>query len=64
MKLLLMLVGVLALAAGLVWMAEGLGYLNHPLPYMPPMFGVKLWAYYGGATAVIGLLILLYARRR
>ncbi|HEY1632010.1 MAG TPA: hypothetical protein VGF56_11900 [Rhizomicrobium sp.] len=64
MKVLLLLVGLIALAAGLVWAAEGLGTLNYPLPYMPPMFGVRLWAYYGAATALIGLLIALYARRR
>lgn len=64
MKLLLALVGLIALAAGLVWAGEGLGYLNYPLPYMPPMFGVRLWAWYGAGVALLGLLIVIYSRRR
>jgi hypothetical protein len=64
MKTLLMIVGLIAFAAGLVWAGEGLGYLNTPLPFMPPMFGVRLWAYYGGAVALLGLLIVRYSRSR
>ncbi len=57
---------LIALAAGLVWAGEGLGYLNYlQLPYMPPMFdGVRLWAYYGAGVALLGLLIVIYSRRK
>jgi hypothetical protein len=66
MRIVLMIVGVLALLAGIVWAGQGLGYITYMPPGMHPSFmlGDKHWVYYGAATAVIGLLIIMFARRR
>ena len=63
MKSLVFLVGLIALALGVVWACEGMGYFHYALPYMPAMFGVRLWAYYGTGVALLGLLLIIYSRR-
>lgn len=66
MRVLLMIVGWLALVAGLFWAAQGYGLVQWP-PHAPGQFtmvGDMHWVYYGLATAVVGLLIILFARRR
>jgi hypothetical protein len=56
MKSLLMLAGLLLLALGLVFMAQGSGYL--PWPRESFMVGAGEWVYYGGGIAVLGFLII------
>jgi hypothetical protein len=56
MKSLLMLAGILLLALGLLFMAQGSGYL--PWPRESFMVGAGQWIYYGGAIAVLGFLII------
>jgi len=46
------------IAIGIVWILQGIGVL--PGSYMT---GQMQWAYRGGAVAVVGVAILLFARR-
>ena len=61
MKALLLLIGVLALAAGLLFTGQGLGYVRWPAESF--MIGQTNWVYYGGAIAIAGLLLIMVARR-
>jgi hypothetical protein len=60
MRMPLVLIGIIILAAGLFFMAQGAGYIRWP----PESFMVSQtrWIYYGGAIALVGLLIALIAR--
>jgi hypothetical protein len=57
----LLLVGVLGLAAGLLFTGQGLGYVRWPAESF--MIGQTNWVYYGGAIAILGLLLIMVARR-
>jgi hypothetical protein len=61
MKSLLLLIGVLALAFGLLFVGQGLGYI--PWPARSFMINQMRWVYYGGAIAAAGLVLILIARR-
>jgi uncharacterized membrane protein len=61
MKILMLIVGVLALALGLLWIGQGSGYV--PWPASSFMINQAKWAYYGMATAVIGIGLIWYSRR-
>jgi hypothetical protein len=61
MKSLLTAIGLVLLLAGLVFMGQGSGYF--PWPASSFMISQTRWIYYGGATAVVGLLIMVFARR-
>ncbi len=61
MKTLLTLTGIIFLAIGLLWMGQGSGYI--PWPAESFMISQSKWIYYGGATAVAGLLMIVFARR-
>jgi len=61
MKALLLLIGVLALAAGLLFTGQGLGYVRWPAESF--MIGQTNWVYYGGAIAAAGLALIMVARR-
>ena len=65
MRTILLIVGILALLAGLVWAGQGMGYITYTLPGMHPSFmiGDKHWVYYGAGTAVGGLLLIMFSRR-
>ena len=60
MNTLLRIVGLLLLMAGLVFMAQGSGYL--PWPAKSFMIGDRSWVLYGGAIAAIGLLMIFVSR--
>jgi len=62
MKALLMLVGVVALAVGLLWIGQGTGYIHWPPS--STMISDMRWAYIGAGLAAIGLVLILQARRR
>jgi hypothetical protein len=58
---LLTLIGIIVLLAGLVFVGQGSGYF--PYPASSFMVGQTSWIYYGGAIAIVGLLlIILFAR--
>jgi len=61
MKTLMLIVGVLALVMGVLWIGQGSGYINWPASSF--MINQMKWAYYGMATAVIGIGLIWYSRR-
>jgi len=60
MPTVLIVLGVILLVAGLVFMGQGSGYF----PYPASSFMIKetRWIYYGGAIAILGLLLILIGR--
>jgi len=61
MKTLLLLIGILAFAAGLLFVGQGSGYI--PWPADSFMINQIKWVRYGGAIAAFGLLLIILARR-
>ena len=61
MKALILLIGAVALAAGLLFTGQGLGYIRWPAESF--MIGQTNWVYYGGAIAILGLALIMVARR-
>jgi len=61
MKTLLTILGIVLLLAGLVWMGQGSGYF--PYPRESFMISQVQWVYYGGITAVVGLVLIVLAPR-
>ncbi|RHW16375.1 hypothetical protein D1610_16195 [Sphingomonas gilva] len=61
MRTLLFVVGILLLAAGSLFMAQG-GNLIH-WPSSSSMLGDATWVTYGSAIAVAGLVLILIGRR-
>jgi hypothetical protein len=61
MQTLLTVVGIVLLIMGLVFMGQGSGYF--PYPASSFMISQTRWIYYGAGIAVVGLLILVFARR-
>jgi len=61
MKTLLSVAGVIAIGMGLLWAAQGAGYF--PYPSSSFMINNVQWVYYGFATAAIGVVLVLLARR-
>jgi len=58
MRIVLRILAILLILAGLVWILQGIGVLPGSF-----MSGQIQWAYRGGAVAVVGVAILLFARR-
>ena len=61
MKTLLTFAGFLLLAMGLFWMGQGAGYIRWPAESF--MISATRWVYYGGGIAVVGILLIVIARR-
>jgi hypothetical protein len=57
----LTLIGILLLIMGLVFIGQGSGYF--PYPASSSMISQSRWIYYGGAIAIIGLILIVVARR-
>ena len=60
MNTLLRIFGILLLLLGLLFMAQGSGYL--PWPAKSFMIGDRNWVFYGSAIAAIGLLLIFVSR--
>jgi hypothetical protein len=60
MHTLLIILGAVLLVAGLVFVGQGSGYF----PYPPSSFMINStrWIYYGGAIAILGLLLIVIGR--
>ena len=62
MKAPLMLIGIVVLAAGLVFVGQGLGNIRWPASSF--MISEIKWAYYGAGIAVVGVLLIIAAHGR
>jgi hypothetical protein len=58
-KVTLLVLGVLLIAIGVVWFFQGIGSLAGS-----PMTGVSFWAFAGGVSFVIGLVVLILGLRK
>jgi uncharacterized membrane protein len=58
---LLLIVGLLALAMGLLWIGQGTGVINWP----QSSFMIKQieWAGYGAAVSALGLILIWQSKR-
>jgi uncharacterized membrane protein len=54
-------VGVMLTLTGLLWIGQGLGYVQWPRSSF--MLEQRVWADYGAALAVVGLVMVLLGRR-
>jgi uncharacterized membrane protein len=61
MRTLILVVGALALLMGLIWTGQGAGIINWPASSF--MLKQTQWIYYGGATALVGAVLIWFARR-
>ena len=57
----LIVVGVLCALLGFLWIGQGLGYVHWPQSSF--MLDQRPWADRGAALAVLGLVLILVARR-
>jgi hypothetical protein len=60
MRMAMTVVGIVLLLAGIVFMGQGSGLF----PYPASSFMIKetRWIYYGGAIAILGLLLIVIGR--
>ncbi|HWS10340.1 MAG TPA: hypothetical protein VN362_21060 [Xanthobacteraceae bacterium] len=61
MQTALTIIGILLLLMGLVFMGQGSGYF--PYPASSFMISQSRWIYYGGAIVIVGLILIVVARR-
>jgi len=61
MRAVLLILGSLALAIGLLWIGQGTGMINWPRSSF--MISQIQWAWYGAVLAVVGLILIWQARR-
>jgi hypothetical protein len=61
MRRLLLILGLVALAVGLLWIGQGTGVIDWP----PSSFMIKQiqWAGYGAALAALGLILIWQSKR-
>ncbi|HTM63250.1 MAG TPA: hypothetical protein VL360_01965 [Gammaproteobacteria bacterium] len=57
----LLIAGIIIMFSGIFWSLQGLGII--PWPASSFMINQTQWVYYGGITAFIGLIVILYSRR-
>ncbi len=62
MKNVKLIAGLIIAAMGLLWMGQGAGYINWPQSSF--MLQQTQWIYYGGATFIAGLALVLLALKR
>ena len=61
MKTILLIVGVFALLMGLLWLGQGLGMIHWPASSF--MLDQRPWATRGAILAVVGLALIVFAKR-
>ena len=61
MRRVLLIVGLLALAIGLLWIGQGLVVINWPQSSF--MIRQMQWAGYGAALAALGLILIWQSKR-
>jgi hypothetical protein len=62
MKTLLLIVGILAVAMGLLWIGQGTGIVHWPTSSF--MLDQRPWAIRGAALLFVGFGLILFSRRR
>jgi len=62
MKPVLLIVGIIALLMGLLWIGQGTGFVHWPASSF--MIDQRPWALRGAILAAVGLVLILFARRR
>jgi len=61
MRHLQLILGILALAVGLLWIGQGTGVIAWPASSF--MISQTQWAWYGAALAAVGLVLIWRGRR-
>ncbi len=61
LRAILLALGIVMALLGLLWIGQGLGYVHWPKSSF--MLDQRPWADRGAALAVLGLLLILVARR-
>ena len=61
MKTMLLIIGVFALLMGLLWVGQGLGMIHWPASSF--MLDQRPWATRGAILAVVGLVLIVFAKR-
>lgn len=62
-RIVLQLVGVIAILMGLLWIGQGMGVVHWPAKGNF-MLDDRAWAIRGALLAVIGVALIIFARRR
>ena len=62
MKTILLIVGIVALLMGLLWIGQGLGIIMWPASSF--MLAQKIWSVWGTVLAIVGIAVIMVARRR
>jgi spore maturation protein SpmA len=62
MKTALLILGVLCLLVGLLWVGQGAGLVHWPASSF--MIDQRPWIARGAILAIVGLVLILFARRR
>jgi hypothetical protein len=55
------IIGAALLAMGVLWACQGAGIIRWPAESF--MIDARPWVYYGAVTALVGLVIVVLARR-
>jgi hypothetical protein len=61
MRMVLLIVGIVAVLVGLLWIGQGTGYVRWPQSSF--MISQVQWAYFGIALAVLGLILIWRSQR-
>lgn len=61
MRIALQIIGILALAMGILWIGQGTGVIKWPAESF--MIDVRPWATRGALLAVVGVGLILFSRR-
>ena len=62
MKTVLLIAGIAALLMGCLWIGQGLGLIQWPASSF--MLDQRPWVWRGGLLALIGIALIMLARRR
>ena len=62
MKIVMQIVGVLAVLMGLLWIGQGSGLVHWPASSF--MLDQRIWAFWGVLLATVGAGLLVLSRRR
>ena len=61
-RVLMLVIGVLAVLMGLLWIGQGTGIVHWPASSF--MLDVRIWMVWGALLALFGAMLIGFARRR